>query len=174
MNTHLMAIATGCAVVGGQLFAPVQGATRQESMFFNTAQACQLSIPTIDSKVRPRATSYNNEGTTNAFVICGYAHPAIASGGLIDLDLAVRSLDGVARNLTCTAVNGYAGITAQTYVSKTVTVPSTGFALFDLNPSDFGGTTEILDSGAMSVTCILPPNVGFTVATVTYNIEIGD
>ncbi|MFO1473032.1 MAG: hypothetical protein U1F20_00190 [Lysobacterales bacterium] len=43
---------------------------------FAPADSCQLlSIPTTDTGVRPKATGFRNEGTTDQFVICGYGIP---------------------------------------------------------------------------------------------------
>ena len=45
-------------------------ATQNRLMAALGSDSCKLSVPTTDTKVRPRATGFRNEGTTNQFVIC--------------------------------------------------------------------------------------------------------
>lgn len=128
------------------------------------ANLCTLSVPTTDTKVRPRATGFNNEGTTNAFVICSFDAPPGAFGVLLteftSAAVYLVSLDGVARNVTCTGVNSLptSGLAPQ-YVSKTHSVSATpAETSFAWLPADFGGTDTIpYSGGAFSVTCNLPP-----------------
>jgi len=162
-----------CAIAGFCAMPAANAATSSKNLIANPAGVCQLSIPTIDSKVRPKATAYNNEGTTTVFVICGLTNPASLDGGSSLVFLGARSLDGATHNLTCTAVNGIAGLSGQLYVSKTLTVPAAGFGEIDWAPADFGGSTTIPDSRSMSVTCTLPPNVGINAVGQQYLLEIG-
>ena len=173
MNMRLIAVVASCAVASGSLPSTASAATRSEVLYANPAQSCQLSIPTTDTKVRPRATSYNNEGTTSAFVICGYTSPAASSGDLTRITLGVRSLNGVANSITCTGVTEVSGYGDQVYVSKTLAVPATGYFYLQWFPADFGGTTGIPGSYNFSVTCNLPSNVGFNFTGSDYKIEIG-
>ena len=56
--------AGACAVA--LVAAPsAMAATQAKTYEFPAADACQLSIPTTDTKVRPRANGYRNEGTPN-------------------------------------------------------------------------------------------------------------
>ena len=73
--------------------------------------ACQLSIPTTNTGVRPKATGFRNESTTTSnFVYCaipltGYSQPEQPYA----IGLVVYSIDGAAHNVTCTLVVGIAG-----------------------------------------------------------------
>ncbi len=162
-----------CAIAGSGAIPAANAATSEKNLIANPAGVCQLSIPTIDSRVRPKATAYNNEGTTTVFVICGLTNPASMDGGASIVFLGAKSLDGATHNLTCTAVNGIAALDAQLYVSKTMTVPAAGILTIIWEPSDFGGSTTIPNSRSMSMTCTLPPNVGINAVGQNYLFEIG-
>ncbi|MFT3898227.1 MAG: hypothetical protein QM719_11135 [Thermomonas sp.] len=172
MNKRLAALA-GCSIVCIGALANANAATSSKNMIANPAGVCQLSTPTIDSKVRPKATAYNNEGTTNVFVICGLTNPASVDGGASIVFLGAKSLDGATHSLTCTAVNGIGTVDVQQYVSKTITVPATYFGEIDWAPADFGGSSTIPSSRTMSVTCTLPPNVGINAIGQNYLFDIG-
>lgn len=157
---------TGCLVAGLGATANTPAAV-PESFFMTPAAICQLSDPTTTSSgVKPRATSYDNSGTTNVFVICGMVNPGARELQMVDMGL--RSLDGIAHSVTCTAVNGFYGLHTPIYSSKTANVPATGpgisTAWFGV---DFGSLETIPNSTLMSVTCNLPPNVGIAWTQVT-------
>ena len=173
MNKRPMAMSAACALACMGAMAHTNAATSSKNMIANPAGVCQLSIPTTDSRVRPKATAYNNEGATTAFVICGLTNPASVDGGASIVFLGARSLDGATHGLTCTAVNGVSGVDTQQYVPKTITVPATGYGEIDWVPADFGGSTTIPGSRTMSVTCTLPPDVGINAFGQNYLFDIG-
>lgn len=173
LNKSLTTIAISGMIMGIGAMPTAHTATSAKNLIANSGSACQLSIPTTDSKVRPKATSYNNEGTTTVFVICGLTNPASADGGVSQVFIGARSLDGATHGLTCTGVNGINGLEVQTYVSKTITVPASGFGEIDWFPVDFGGGSTIPSSRNFSITCTLPPNVGFNAIGENYLMEIG-
>ena len=133
----------------------------------NAASACQLSIPTTNTPVRPKATGYRNESTTtSAYVICGYINPT--AGSVKTFILRTASMDGKAHTFNCTGVVGNAGTgTPQLYSTKSITTTADGLAIstswapvdFDI-VSNFGATFP-------SVTCTLPPQVAI-ISTVSY------
>ena len=53
--------------------------------------ACQLSIPTVDTTVRAKATGFRNEGKTSAYAICGLQDPV--QGAVSDVGIAFYALD---------------------------------------------------------------------------------
>ncbi|GAA4998258.1 hypothetical protein FNZ56_12540 [Pseudoluteimonas lycopersici] len=153
------------ATAGGFAMAPPAGAVTSTRYQVQTgANMCTLSVPTTDTKVRPRATGYNNEGATSAFVICSFDPPPGAQYGVAtefkDAYLYLVSLDGMVRDVTCTGVNSIktSGLVPQ-FVPKTLSVSSTTTeTAFAWLPADFDGTSTIpYSGGAFSVTCILPP-----------------
>ena len=135
-----------CSVLAFSATAPmpVDAAMKTEYASYNAALACQLSLPTIDTKVSPRATGYRNDGTSCTFVICGFP-----------------------------GVNGSPGAGGQAYVSKAVVIPATGIAEIDYLPADFGDVGTISDPAAFSITCSLPPQAGIDAIAEQYDLDVG-
>ena len=124
--------------------APAAAVTKTQNFFENPASACQLSMPTIDTVVTPRANGYRNPGTKSAFVICGFP-----------------------------GVNGSPGAGGQAYVSKAVVIPATGIAEIDCLPADLGDVGTISDPAAFSITCSLPPQAGIDAIAEQYDLDVG-
>ena len=158
-------------------------------MQLNGSGMCTLSIPTTDTKVRPKATGFRNEGTTNAFVICNFTSlpgydGSVNFGDPQAVALILYSLDGNNHDVTCTAVSGVQGFSSiganpQQYVTKTLIVNNTtapyqaaGLA-FKWVPADFGGTGTMPNDGFISMTCTLPPNVSIGAISMHYSKDIG-
>lgn len=157
----------------------VHAATQNRLMAALGSDACKLSVPTTDTKVRPRATGFRNEGTTNQFVICTL-HTDNGLGGtfgttpLIDAGLAATSLDGVDRDVTCTGVNSFTLLGDQQYVAKTQnTSQYDGITQFWWTQEDFGSTAGIPTTGVFSITCVLPPNVSLDLVLSNMNEDVG-
>ncbi len=180
------ALAAGVAVlVCGLAMSPSANAVTQNRLVAQTgANMCKLSIPTIDSKVRPKATGFRNEGTTNQFVICTFNSPPGLTGASPepkDALLYLYSIDGANHPaVTCTGVNSLPDITpAQQFVPKTNDVNTTGpFGAFGTQyvwvPADFGAAGTIPSfTGQFSVTCILPPQVGIKVGFSNSDEDVG-
>lgn len=137
--------------------------TNPEYAFINAAQGCQLSSPTIDTKVASRATGFRNDGTAGSFVICGFWIPDQEGVNFYTATVYLETTDGTTHDVTCTGVNGIAGIYPQKYVAKTAHVEpgTTGTNWITFLPADFGGVngvTDIPQSDAFSITCALPPH----------------
>ncbi len=165
---------------GFAMSAPASAVTQSRVQIETGSNMCTLSVPTIDTKIRPRANGFKNEGTTNSFVICSFDAPPgayfINSTEFSQAFLFLLSLDGVARDVTCTGVNSIPGSGVDPiYVSKTVSVASTtAITSFVWSPADFGGTTTIpFSSGAFSVTCVLPPNVSIVAGRADSLEDVG-
>lgn len=158
--------------------AAVAATTSQYSVM--TGGNCQLSIPTTDTKYRPKATGARNESTTTSnFVICPFSiSPSGGNASPVVLFYAtLYSIDGVAHNnVSCTAVTGIQTLgLPPVYSSKTVNIPATGAANVQWKGSDFGGTdgTPITGSANLSVTCNLPPQTAIDTLVTNFNYEIG-
>ena len=148
---------------------------------------CTLSVPTTDTKIRPRSTGFNNEGTTNAFVICSFNSPPGDDSGNTQASnylIYLKSLDGQNHSVDCTGVNSLKdgvglGIPAPTFVTKTTLVNDSGsLGIFGVPvnflPADFGGTATIPSyGGAFSITCILPPQVSVKVGFSNSEEDVG-
>jgi hypothetical protein len=136
------------------------------------AAACHLSIPTIDTAVRVRATGFRNEGKANVFAICGIQDPV--QGAVADATITFYSLDNKAHTFNCTGVNGWPDEGHYVYSTKSVTAASSSARtplVFD--PVDFGGTSTMPEDGFITVTCALPPNVSVGTMYMHYSKDIG-
>ena len=149
----------GLLVACAACASPAMAATQARTYEFPAADACQLSVPTTDTKVRPRANGYRNEGTTNQFVICGMG--GYENGTVMSTTLLATSVDGKAHSMSCTGVTGLTGFDGPYYSAKTMTVPASGVGMQAWAAADFGGSAgEPIDGGLnLSVTCTLPPKV---------------
>ena len=154
--------------------APSHAALRQNWGYGNPADACQLSIPTTDTQVRPKASGYRNESTSkSAFVICGYSTPTYDSTSKQIL-IYFTSMDAVSRNISCTAVSGMAGAEPMVYSTKSISSTAAGtYTALLWTASDFGGTTDIPYGEAPSVTCTLPPQTAITQVINAFDYDIG-
>jgi hypothetical protein len=169
------AIPTCLLALGRATPSSTHATLRQNWGYGNPADACQLSIPTTDTQVRPKASGYRNESTSkSAFVICGYNTPSVDSASKQIL-IYFTSMDGVSRNISCTAVSGMAGAEPMVYSTKSIssTAAETYTALL-WTPADFGGTTDIPYGEAVSVTCTLPPQTAITQIINAFDYEIGN
>lgn len=186
------AFAILAVVAGFALSSPAAAVTQNRFQLYTGASICTLSVPTTDTKVRPRATGFNNEGTTNAFVICTFG-PTPGSVGVSStigykaVLLGFKSLDGAEHSVNCTAMNSYAdgiaaGFAAPVYVAKTITVNNTGAygtfgSIATWSPLDFtgSGTDTLIPAadGAFSITCVLPPQVSIKYASVLSIEDVG-
>jgi len=151
-------------------------AVTQEKVYeFPAADACQLSIPTTDTQVRPRANGYRNEGATNQFVICGMGGYEKAT--VMYMVLLYTSMDGAQHDMSCTGVTGLVGSgSGPVYSTKTVTVAASGYSFATWGAEDFGGTEGgPIDPGMnLSVTCTLPPNVALQGFESAQLIDVGN
>jgi len=154
--------------------ATVDAATRALTTNQNPGAVCQLSIPTTDTQVRPKATGFRNESTTkSAFVLCGNVMPT--NDGTTSIEIDFTSMDGVARTISCTGVNGFPGIFAPSYSTKTVSSTANGTTAYLLwTPADFSGEDEIPYGYAPSITCTLPPQTAIAMVTNRSLLEIGN
>jgi len=166
-------LAPSCLLACGlALCTPVGAVIHATYNYLNPGAACQLSIPTTDTAVRPKATGFRNESTAkSAFVICGYGMPS--NDQLVtSIDLYFISIDGGSRNVSCTAVSGTAGLFPQVYSTKSATSATTVTDMRWL-PSDFSGTSQIPYTFSPSVTCTLPPETSIVFVADGYNLDVG-
>src|SRR4249919_3479880 len=125
----------GIGIVAAVASAPANATPDVGYVQLNGAGMCTLSIPTIDTKVRPKATGFRNEGTTTAFVICNFTSlpgfdGSVNFGDPQAVALLLYSMDGNDHTVTCTGVTSIQGLASiganpQQYVTKTLTVNNT-------------------------------------------------
>lgn len=165
--------AAACALMVGLASAPASNAATQDIWFLNApGDSCQLSLPTIDTLVRPRASGYRNEGTASKFVICGYGSSRWQN--TLVANIQASSIDGATHSMNCTFAAGQSSGYV-TYVSKTLPVPAAGVAFISISASDFGGTSgNTFDNYELSVTCNLPPNVAIVHLESKQRVDVGN
>ena len=123
-------IALASALLGAALApTPASAGSVLKTLTQDAGNACTLSIPTTDTKARPKATGFRNEGTTNQFVICGFDIDS-TNPGFHSIDLGFVSIDGLAHTFNCTAMSRYNYSTTGQYLTKAVNVPAGGGASF--------------------------------------------
>lgn len=132
--------------------------------------ACQLSVPTISSQVRPRATGMRNEGTSNEFVICQYT---ANSTSFTSAEIHVSSIDGANHSVQCTAMDG--DIPQGTFYSTKSAGTGTGtteYGVIGWGPGDFGATGTF-PRLTFSVTCTLPHGASIVRVHANYDEYVG-
>ena len=171
MRTQVLAAA---AIAIAAVVQPTQAVPQ---IRYQTAQGgivCQLNIPTTDTKARPKASGFRNEGTTGAFTICGIpsANDNPAGGTVVGIAITLQDLSGVMHStISCTATNGspsfgIAYATKQGYPDSSGTV-----MLFDA--SDFGGVEggSFPNSDFWSITCNLPGQAAIPYLYAEYSVD---
>lgn len=165
------ALSAALAIVVTAL-APAHAIERSRASFYNPALSCQLSLPTIATKVTPRAIGYRNAGTAVASVICGLGRPTndslLLGGGIY-----FHSSDDLAHTFNCTGVAGEPGNIR--YATKAVTLPAgASWTVSQYTATDFqGAASEIPGGESLSITCSLPPQVAITGLASYYTVEVG-
>lgn len=160
----IIALATGMS-------QPAEAVTLQRTTVAQGGTACQLSIPTTDTKVRAKATGLRNEGTTSAFVICGLPTP---NTFITFFGVSALTIDGVNHVVNCTAVNGPGW--SPEYATKSInTGTSTNLpGTTSFSAADFGGTSgDELPDDYISVTCTLPGQASLAAVYATYDEDVG-
>jgi hypothetical protein len=171
LNTHATFRAlAGALLLSALAMQPADAVNVQRYIHDQGGAACQLSLPTISSKVRPRASGMRNEGASTEFVICQY--PGVADFSAVDMSF--ESIDGAVHDIQCTAVDGDAQV-GLVYAPKTVSTDEEGGrALLAWLPADFGwGNSPMLYFQDFSVTCSLPPGTAITHLSAAYTEDVG-
>jgi hypothetical protein len=173
-KSRLPFVLAGCLLATGLATSPVAGAATVTSLQHAPGSVCQLSIPTTNTGVRPKATGFRNESTaTGNFVICPLVSPmGTGSDVFTFVNISLLSLDNQPHDVACTAV---ASAISATYSSKTIAVSPSGGS-YQWSASDFAGTigNPIVGSQEMSITCMLPPQTAIRFVGGYYNHEVGN
>jgi hypothetical protein len=164
------------ALVLGLAMAPAAKAVTQDQTFeWSGGDSCQLSLPTTDTMVRPRANGYRNEGTTTQFVLCGLG--GYRASTFLSYALIFTSVDGATHDISCTAVGGMTGYAGPYYSTKTATIPASGYTYITWTATDFGDTAgspiSYSKSINASVTCNLPAKGAIQAFETSNRIDVG-
>ena len=180
MRAFPLSLGATCIAIAAFGVVPAARSATTSQYIVVQGGSCQLSIPTIDTAFRPKATGARNESSSvSNFVICPFTvAPAPGSAAPItSAGLYLQSLDGVSRSVTCTAVVGSINNIPPVYSSKTISTSATTTNNVSLSwtAADFGGTSPNPINGSvfLSVTCNMPPQTGLSYLYAQYNYEIG-
>jgi hypothetical protein len=171
LNKALVASVIGYAMT----LSPNATADTRLASSYNPGSSCQLSIPTVDTAVRAKASGFRNESTSvSNFVVCPIHTPITTDyGQFISLYVHVEPIGFVEREVTCTAV---VGLTSGSllYSTKTYTFAHDGFNVY-WQASDFNGTAgdPINYSDISTVTCLLPPQSVIFYSGGNYYYDVG-
>jgi len=166
---------------------PVQAVVQTRMVTTPAARLCTLSILTTDTRARPKATGFRNEGTTSVFVICAFdsapgqdnTYATEVNSDPSVVSLYFTSIDGQAHGFDCTAVNSWGSIAYGTgpmqYVTKTAVVDADAGSLNGVNwgPVDYGAAAHTPTSGAFPVTCLLPPGTAIEAGRLRAQEDVG-
>ena len=170
MNAKHLAAASAFLGMAMGMAQPAQAVTISKPMLIDPAMACQLSLPTIDTAVRPRATGYRNEGAAGTFVICGTAYFSNSVNIATNLLLQMTAFDGATHaSVSCTAVNRQSSGSDAVFSTKLLDVGASG-ASFSWVPADLNNFNGFVNS----VTCNVPPGVAITAVRLVFPDDVGE
>lgn len=143
--------------------AESKAAVTYQVVWSNAVNYCQAFTPGISNTIRNRVIGSENVGAASIAVACNLASFNNGAAGNAAIDAFVTYFtNSSAADLvvSCTMLTGTAGnLTGTTYaVTKTVTVPAGSYGALGWDPSDnpTAGATDLGDSNAVGVNCILP------------------
>ena len=168
--TSITALALATAV------NPAHAATE---MRYQTAQggvACKPSTSSGSSTIVAKATGLRNEGTATTAVICGFesSNSRADTGTIEAITVGLYGINGAAKNVSCTAVNGFAN-GAPIYATKSVITDAGGTAvLLTYDASDFGGSAgePLPESDFWSITCNLPGSTSIGYMRTQFRVNV--
>lgn len=167
-KTLLVVLPLLASVCGSLLSAPADAATAAKTFYLDPALSCQLSIPTTDTAMRPRATGLRNEGGVGTFVICGL--PYLHSGAdAASFKVVAASFDGIEHTFSCTGVTRATSGANPGFNVKSLTTPANGTSA----SAEWTSTDLDLGNFDASVTCVLPNGAAITSVQIVVNDEIG-
>ena len=174
-----MQIPLGAAIAAILLAVVVQPAHAATDSRYQTAQggvSCKPTDMVVNTGIKAKSTGLRNEGTTAAFVICGFesSNSRADYGTIQSFTIALFSLNAVSITVSCTAVNGTPD-SPPIYATKSMATRINGAgALMSFDASDFGGAAgDSLPAGDYwSITCSLPgkTSIGYMTTKFTVNV----
>ena len=164
------------AVMLAAAFNPANAATESRYQTAQGGVVCKPSTSSGSSTIVAKATGLRNEGTATATVICGFesSNSRADFGTIQGITMGLFGINGAAKNVSCTAVNGFAN-GAPIYATKSVITDAGGTAVeLTYDASDFGGVAgePLPASDFWSITCYLPgsTSIGYMRTQFTVNV----
>lgn len=169
----------GVSIAAAALACAVQPAVAATDARYQTAQGgvvCKPSTSSGSATLVSKATGLRNEGTASTFVICGFesSNSRTDVGTILQINMAMYSINGVSKSVSCTAVNGFAD-GAPIYATKSINTTTNGTqTTLSFDASDFGGLSgdPLPESDFWSVTCTLPGGTSIGYMTTKFNVNV--
>jgi hypothetical protein len=165
------------AAVSGLACIPDAGAATTWGYAASSGGDCQLSIPTLDTKFRPKGSGARNESsTTSYFVICptqGFSNSLDALTQVVAAFSFTPPPGVPGATINCTAGSGTTVGNDIRYSSKSTTIPGNG--AISWTGDDFGNVmgNPIPGSLVFSVTCNLPPGSAIVSVESIFAYDLG-
>lgn len=159
------------------LLMPVAGAAELPRVDVQGATGmCKAATFAFSQGTRYRPLALVNESTGNMFASCNWQGDDRGNSerGAKRLSVAIGNEGTVARNVTCTLVNGHqtGGLEFAVYVPKSVTVPAGGSAELAWLPADVSNAKPSgIDRPSLS--CQLPAGTSLQHTRREYNENVG-
>ena len=168
--TSITALALATAV------NPAHAATETRYQTAQGGVVCKPSTSSGSSSIVAKATGLRNEGTATTAVICGFesSNSRAGFGTIQAINMGLFAINGVVKNVSCTAVNGFSS-GAPIYATKSVATDASGAAvLLTYDASDFGGTAgdPLPASDFWSITCNLPGSTSIGYMTTQFQVNV--
>lgn len=137
---------------------------------------CQAALPAYEGAIRKRPLAIQNEGSAPAYVTCGFTSQGdfgFSPTNPISVAIFMGNAGAVAATIQCTAVAGFDGAATVRYSSKTRLINAGGYGALSWAGPDFVEGEAMLPSGAIAVSCLLPPGTKLNDNRMLFNEDIG-
>ncbi|MBJ7576000.1 hypothetical protein [Luteimonas sp. MC1828] len=167
-TTHLLALVLALAAAGAATSAAAATQVREDAAM--ASANCQAALPAYEGLIRKRPLGVFNEGSSSAFVTCGF--PGKRDRVVYSFYISAENTTNARVDIDCTLVHrwGLPGSPAQ-YLPKRI----------HLIPNGSGGPTwrsvfenDNIPFAMASVSCNLPPGTGLNYLENWYLEDIGN
>ncbi|MEP6634737.1 MAG: hypothetical protein ABJA62_11075 [Luteimonas sp.] len=150
---------------------PAMAVTVQRVDVPMSTENCQAALPAFDGLIRHRPLAVQNEGTSNAFITCGFIGSNGATPQNYAIEVLLRNDGSAAATVSCTLIDGRSNLNDPIFLVKSVSVAA-GSVAFPIV------WTANLDNGGIlfhfpAVSCSIPPHVGIQATARFYNEDVG-
>ncbi len=157
--------------VGMAMSGQAEAVTVNRDYLTHGTASCQAALPVFDGKIRKRPKAIANEGTSSAFVTCGFDSINNAGTGFSAISIFFINRSGIAKTVNCTFVNGIFDNVLSPSLVRSVAMPTTAAPAFL-------GVTAATDNGgnnfaAPAISCEIPAGVEIGAVNGVYPEEVG-
>jgi len=157
--------------VGMAMSGQADAVTVNRDYLTHGTASCQAALPVFDGNIRKRPKAIANEGTSSAFVTCGFESINNAGTGFSAVTIFFINRSGVAKTVNCTFVNGIYDFAFSPSLVKSVVMPTTraNVSLGVTAATDNAGTNFT----APAISCEIPAGVEIAAVKGIYPEEVG-